>query len=285
MEVLRFPIAGNHAWHLPNPAAYGVRVGVVFDRDDVRVERNVFFKLGFAVRIGDEVGGQHRVGLGENIEHGTVHLEKLSGRIIAHQQLGKHAWAGRVLGVATRRAEGDRQVVGDVVHQVHAAVVGVGRRREVALGQHGAGMGQRVNLDTKSVTEPLLQKGFTGRDGVAKDAQRSAAIDLLEPIQDGAAERLVDLGIAHVVDAKGHNGLDAFFTNPLRRGQPRKGKPNMEWVFPVKVSQTIGRGIRLRLAKRSQQKKGGRDRLAEAAHYAVAKRHESGTDHALRQVP
>tara|TARA_B110000263_G_scaffold176413_1_gene154168 strand:- start:175 stop:783 length:609 start_codon:yes stop_codon:yes gene_type:complete len=137
-------------------------------------------------------------------------------------------------------------------------------------------MGQRVNLDTKSVTEPLLQKGFTGRDGVAKDAQRSAAIDLLEPIQDGAAERLVDLGIAHVVDAKGHNGLDAFFTNPLRRGQPRKGKPNMEWVFPVKVSQTIGRGIRLRLAKRSQQKKGGRDRQAEAAHYAVAKRHESG---------
>jgi hypothetical protein len=142
-----------------------------------------------------------------------------------------------------------------------------------------------VNLDAKSVTEPLLQKGFTWSDGITKDTDRGASIDLLEPIQDGAAERLVDLGIAHVVDTKGHNGFDAFFTNPLRRGQPRKGKPNMEWVFPVKVSQTIGRGIRLRLAKRSQQKNGGRYRLAKAAHYAVAKRHESAADHALRQVP
>ena len=188
VEVLCFPIAWNHARHFPNPAAYGVWIGVVFDRDDVRVERNVFFKFGFAVRIGDEVCGQHRVGFSENIEHRTVHLEKLSGRIVAHQQLGKNARARRVLGVATRRAEGDRQVVGDVVHQVHAAVVGIGCCREVALGQNGAGMGQRVNLDAKSITEPLLQKGFTWSDGITKDTDRGASIDLLQPVQDGAAE-------------------------------------------------------------------------------------------------
>ena len=250
MEVLRFPIAGNHAWHLPNRATYGVRVGVVFDRNDVRVERNVFFKLGFAVRIGDEVGGQHRVGLGENIEHGTVHLKKLSGRIVAHQQLGKHAWAGRVLGVATRRAEGDRLVVGDVVHQVHAAVVGIGCRREVALGQNGAGMSERVNLDAKSVTEPLLQKGFTWSDGITKDTDRGASIDLLEPVQDGAAERLVDFGVAHIVNAKGHNGLNAFFTNPLRRGQFREREPNMKGVFSIKVGQSVCGRARVGLAKR-----------------------------------
>ena len=111
-------------------------------------------------------------------------------------------------------------------------------------------MSQRVNLDTKSVTEPLLQKGFTGRDGVAKDAQRSAAIDLLEPVQDGAAERLVDLGIAHVVDTKGHNGLDAFFTNPLRRGQFGEREPNMKGVLSVKVGQSVCGGARVDLAKR-----------------------------------
>ena len=83
------------------------------------------------------------------------------------------------MGVATRCTEGDRQVVWDMVHQVHAAVVGISCCREVALGQNGAGMGQRVNLDAKSVTEPLLQKGFTWSDGITKDTDRGASIDLL----------------------------------------------------------------------------------------------------------
>ena len=172
-----------------------------------------------------------------------------------------------------------------MIHQVNAAVVGVGRRREVGLGQDGAGVREGVHLHAQPFLEPLLQKWLGWCDGVAEDAQRGAAVDLLEAFKDGSAERLVNQVVTHVVDTQRHDRIDAFLTNPLRSGQPRKGKPNMEWVFPVKVSQTIGRGIRLRLAKRSQQKKGGRDRLAEAAHYAVAKRHESGADHALRQVP
>ena len=94
-----------------------------------------------------------------------------------------------------------------------------------------------------------MQNGFTGRDGVAKDAQRSAAIDLLEPIQDGAAERLVYFLVAHVVDAKGHNGLDAFFTNPLRRGQFGERESNMKWIIFVKVDQSVRGGARVGLGK------------------------------------
>ena len=107
-----------------------------------------------------------------------------------------------------------------------------------------------MNLDTKSVTEPLLQKGFTGRDGVAKDADRGASIDLLEPVHDGAAERLVDLGVAHIVNAKCHNGLNAFFTNPLRRGQFGEREPNMKGVFSIKVGQSVCGRARVGLAKR-----------------------------------
>jgi hypothetical protein len=95
----------------------------------------------------------------------------------------------------------------------------------------------------------LLQKGFTGRDGVAKDAQRSAAIDLLEPIQDGAAERLVDFWVAHVIDAKGHNGLYAFFTNPLLRRQLGERESNMKWIISVKVDQSVRGGARVGLDK------------------------------------
>ena len=147
MEVLRLPVTRHHARHLPNAPANGVRVGVVFDRDDVRIERNVFFKLGFAVGVGDESGGKSGVGLGENVEHGAVHLEELTGGVAEHQQFGEYAGAGSVLGVTTRRPERDRVVVGDVVHQVHAAVVGVGCRCEVTLGQNGARMSQGVYLD------------------------------------------------------------------------------------------------------------------------------------------
>ena len=278
--MLRFPVTRHHARHFPDPAADGVRVGIVLDGDDVGVERDVFYKLGLAVWIGDEVGRQCRVGAGENVEYGTVHLEKLSGGIAVHQQLGEDAGTRGVLRVTTGCPEGCWEIAGDVVHQVHATVVGVGRRREVGLGQDGAGMSERVHLHAQPFLEPLLQKRLGWRDGVTEDAQRGAAVDLLEALKDGSAERLVNLVVAHVVDAQRHDRLDAVFAHPLRRGQPRKGNSNMEGVFPVKVSQTIGRGIRVSLGKRSQQKKRGGDCLANRVGYEAAKRHESGADHA-----
>ena len=53
VEVLRLPVAWHHARHLPNAAADGVRVRVVFDRDDIGIKRDILFKLGFAVGIGE----------------------------------------------------------------------------------------------------------------------------------------------------------------------------------------------------------------------------------------
>ena len=161
----------------------------------------------------------------------------------------------------------------------------VGGRREVALGQNGTRVSQRVYLDANSFVKPLLQKGFAWGDGVAKNAQWGATVDLFEAIENGAAKRLVNPVVAHVVDAQRDDGFDSFFADPLGCGQLGEREADIKRVIAVKVSQAISRGVRMHLAKRSQWKEEGEDRLAKAAQYGAVERHEPGTDHALGQAP
>ena len=136
------------------------------------------------------------------------------------EDLGEEAGADRVERVAARHAEGDRLVAGDPVHQVDAAVIGPRGLGEVALLQARAGVGQRVDLEREALLQPPLEPRVLGVDLVGHDADRRAAVDRLEPVQDRPEICLVHGRVAHVVDREHDDGLDARLADPLRRGQP-----------------------------------------------------------------
>ena len=243
VEVLCLPVAWHHARHLPNAAADGVRVRVVFDRNDIGIKRDILFKLGFAVGIGEKRGRERLVLRGENVEHRGVHLQKLSGGVVSHQQLGKDTWTGGVLRITTGRAKGDRKVIFDIIQQIDATVVGVFRRDKIPSAKDGAGMAEGVDLNCNAFLQPLLQVWLGRGDRVAKNTNRCAAVDFFEAFEDRAAVALVPAVLAHVVDSQRDHCLHAFLTHPLWRGELREIEAYVERVFSIEIGQAVGGGL------------------------------------------
>ena len=81
-------------------------------------------------------------------------------------------------------------------------------------------MVERVDLDAQPFLEPGLQLRVVRVDPAGHDADRGAAVDLLQPVEDRPQVRLV-LGSwsAHVVDRQDDDRLDALLADPLRRDQ------------------------------------------------------------------
>ena len=119
----------------------------------------------------------------------------------------------------------------------------------------------RVSLQRESFFEPGLELRIFGFDRDRHDADRGAAIDLFEPVDDGA-EKFFPFGrVVHVVDGKNDGCLDAWFSDPLGCGQLWKVATDVEWIRFVEVSEAIrvvARGRRLSECHEKKEKQKGR---------------------------
>ncbi len=256
LQVLGFPVAGGAGGELPDHVADGVGVGVVFDGVDVAGELGVFGEsfagITFVIFFEDEFTRQGGVVTGEDLKDRGIDREKISlGSGLVHH-LGKEARADGVHRITARHAKGDGAfVVGDLVEQIDAAVVGllgaadVSRRRSTSA-QTRAWMRDGVHLETQAFFEPGLKLRMFGIDGVGEDGERGFALrvfDLLETIENRAKVALVSDRIAHVIDGKNDDGFDAFFANPLRRGELRKILVRVVGVDLIEIGKAVAAGV------------------------------------------
>ena len=106
-----------------------------------------------------------------------------------------------------------------------------------------------MRFDAQSFRDPRLQLRRLRVDRLGHDADRRAAVDLLQPIENRPQEPLVPPGIGHVVDRQHDHGLDARVADPLRSHQPRRVAAD-----PVR----IGRGVQVRQTIALVRGSGGR---------------------------
>ena len=97
----------------------------------------------------------------------------------------------------------------------------------------------RVTFDAQPFPEPALQLRIIRLDVTRHDADRGAAVDLLEPIQDRPQVLFVLRRISHVVDRQHDDGFDAFFADPLRRDELREILVRIPRIAFVEIRQTV----------------------------------------------
>lgn len=216
VEVLRLPIAGDRAGKFPAEIADDVRIGIVIDGGGVSGERQILAELFAAVRVEDEFARESRVVGGGDVEDGGIQLQEMVIACRRVKNLGEEARAEAVDGVATRHAKGDRAGIRDLAQEIDATVDRFRSSIEIFAGEQWAGMAKSVNFNGEAFGEPGLQLRIRGIDFAGHDAHGSAAIDLFEPVQDGAQESLVFFGVLHVIDSEDDNGVNAGFADPLR---------------------------------------------------------------------
>jgi hypothetical protein len=101
-------------------------------------------------------------------------------------------------------------------------------------------MRQGVHFQRQAFLEPRLQLRVGRGQAVDHDADGRAAIDLFQAIQDWAEELFVGLRIAHVVDGEDDDGFDPGFADPLRGGEFREVRADIERIAFVEVRQPVG---------------------------------------------
>ncbi len=79
-----------------------------------------------------------------------------------------------------------------------------------------------VTFEAQAFTKPALQLRVVRLHIARHDADGSAAVDLLESIQNGSKVCFVLRRISHVVNGKHDDGFNGFFADPLRRDELRK---------------------------------------------------------------
>ena len=156
------------------------------------------------------------------MEHRAVGFQKIPVLRGAIENLRQQARTQSVLRIAARRAKRDGMIAGDRIHQVHAIVEGLARLGEITAREDWTGMIDRVNFEADSFIQKLLELRICRIHLAGHDADRRAAIDLLEAGNRGAEEFLVAGGFAHVIDGDDDHRIDTFFPHPLRRNQLRE---------------------------------------------------------------
>src|SRR6266513_5457326 len=101
-------------------------------------------------------------------------------------------------------------------------------------------MRERMHFQRQPLLKPGLQPGGLRINRAGHNADRRAAVDLLQPIQDRSQKSFILLRLAHVVDGKYDDRLGAGFADPLRRGELGEISPDIKWLILVKVGQAIG---------------------------------------------
>jgi hypothetical protein len=83
-------------------------------------------------------------------------------------------------------------------------------------------MGERVHLDGQSFLQPRLGLGVIRFEGISHDADGCPPVDFLQALENGAEERLVLFGSAHIVYAQCYHGFYPLLAHPLWRSQFRE---------------------------------------------------------------
>src|SRR5262245_56127333 len=97
----------------------------------------------------------------------------------------------------------------------------------------------RVALQAQALLEPGLKLRVLRVHGAGHDADRSAAVDLLQSAQDRPQEGLVLLRVLHVVDAEDDNGLDVLIANPHRRRQLGEGVRRVVGIDLIEIGEAV----------------------------------------------
>src|ERR1043166_792802 len=124
-------------------------------------------------------------------------------------------------------------------------------------------MRQRVHLEGETFLEPGLELRIGHIVGVAENADRRAAIDLLQTLQNRPQHRLVLRRLAQVIDRQNHDRFHPRFADPLWRDELWKMQVYIEWIVLVQVSQPVairgrsGRGLSEGIREQGERAKGG----------------------------
>ena len=157
MEMLGFPVAGNHAGELPAPSSDDIRVGIVLNRVDERGKRKVLVHPGAAITIDDKMFRKIRVLVREYIENTTVGLQEVSGWRSAVENLTPQTWAGCIPGITAGRTKSNRPIALNGCQQIDTPVIGGFGGIELVPLQTGTRMVHRVYFDRQPFREPFLK--------------------------------------------------------------------------------------------------------------------------------
>ena len=105
-------------------------------------------------------------------------------------------------------------------------------------------MRERVAFQREPFREPRLELRVCRVDLVGHDADRRPAVDLFEPVQDRAEERLVLGRVAHVVDRQHDDGFDPRLADPLGRDQLGEIAVRVVRIHLVEIGQPVAVGRR-----------------------------------------
>ena len=97
----------------------------------------------------------------------------------------------------------------------------------------------RMTFEAQAFPEPALQLRVVRLHIARHDADGSAAVNLLESIQNGSKVCFVLRGISHVVNGKHDDGFNAFFADPLRRDKLRKIRVRIPWAAFVQIREFV----------------------------------------------
>lgn len=97
----------------------------------------------------------------------------------------------------------------------------------------------RMTFEAQALTKPALQLRVVRLHIARHDADGSAAVDLLESIQNGSKVCFVLRGISHVVDGEHNDSVNAFFAHPLRRYELRKIRVRIPRVAFVQIREFV----------------------------------------------
>ncbi|SRR5579885_1639357 len=101
-----------------------------------------------------------------------------------------------------------------------------------------------VRLQADAFFQPFLQMLMFRIDLASHDADRGAAVDLLEAFEDGPEIRFPLVRTAHVVDSQDHDTIDTVLADPLRRDQTRNVAAGIVGVVLVEVGEAVAlRGV------------------------------------------
>ena len=112
------------------------------------------------------------------------------------------------------------------------------RAIEIKVLEKRAGMAQGVGFERNPLSEKPLHVRVCWIRAIAGNADCSAAIDDLEPLNDGCQVIAKTLAVAgHVIDGKNDYSLNTFLSDPLWGGELRRflvKLPRIIWFIKVR---------------------------------------------------
>ena len=124
-------------------------------------------------------------------------------------------------------------------------------------------MVHRVDFKGQPLLDPFLQMRILRLERIAKDADRRAAIDLFQAIQDRAEDGFIFGRRPHIIDGEDDNRFHTWLTHPLRRSEPRKRAADVKWIVRFEMEESVAFGEFSRVHSRGQESRGQKNSSVE----------------------